>query len=150
MVRESNRRVLSCSTLMGEKIINPAGEKLGTLEDIVVDLESGRIAYGVLSFGGILGIGDKLFAIPWHSLMVDLDNRQIVLDVPKEKLERAPGFDKNNWPDMASEEFSTQVHSYYGVEPYRSESYSGHDVGEQERRSRSDYVEPPRSDVDRL
>ena len=114
MVREGNPRVLSVSTLTGDPVYNSAGEKLGSLEDIVIDVNSGRIAYAVLSFGGILGIGDKLFAIPWNALQIDADNRRLLFDVPKEKLELAPGFDKNNWPDMGSEAWNQQMEAFYG------------------------------------
>lgn len=118
MVREGNPRVLSVSTLTGDPVYNSAGEKLGSLEDIVIDVNSGRIAYAVLSFGGILGIGDKLFAIPWNALQIDADNRRLLFDVPKEKLELAPGFDKNNWPDMADERWGADIYGFYGQTPY--------------------------------
>jgi sporulation protein YlmC with PRC-barrel domain len=112
------RRVLSASSLSGDKVVNTAGEDLGKLDDIMVDLPTGRIAYAVLSFGGFLGIGNKLFAIPWSRLSVDEVNRRMILDVDKDLLERAPGFDKDNWPDMSDPSFGSQIYSYYGAEPY--------------------------------
>jgi sporulation protein YlmC with PRC-barrel domain len=118
MVRENNPRVLSVSALTGDPVYNTAGEKLGSLEDIVIDASSGRIAYAVLSFGGILGIGDKLFAIPWGAMQLDVDNKRILFDVPKERLELAPGFDKNNWPDMADERWGAEIYGFYGQTPY--------------------------------
>jgi len=75
----------------------------------------------VLSFGGIMGMGDKLFAIPWQAFKLDEANKQFVLDVPREKLEQAPGFDKDDWPDMAQPEFRKMVHEYYGMEPMTGE-----------------------------
>ena len=110
--------VLSASTLIGDDIRNTRGEKLGKLEEIMLDLDAGRVAYAVLSFGGFLGVGDKLFAIPWEALEVDTENKEIVLDVPKEKLEEAPGFDKDNWPQTTDRQWLAEVHAYYGYDPY--------------------------------
>jgi len=76
----------------------------------------------VLSFGGVLGIGDKLFAVPWVALKLDTKNKRFTMDVDKERLEMAPGFDKDRWPDMADETWSKEVHSFYGTKPYTTES----------------------------
>jgi sporulation protein YlmC with PRC-barrel domain len=110
--------LLSASTLNGTKVENPNGDNLGKLEELMVDLSNGRIAYAVLSFGGILGIGDKLFAIPWDALYVDTRNKVIVLDVDKQSLENAPGFDKDNWPDTSDHAWLVNVYNYYGSSPY--------------------------------
>lgn len=112
------RRVLSTSTLVGDDVRNPAGEDLGKIEDIMVDTSSGRVAYAVLSFGGFLGMGDKLFAIPWEALRLDQEHEHFVLNVEKETLEEAPGFDKDNWPEFADRTWGAQIHSYYGYDPY--------------------------------
>ncbi len=111
-------RVLSASTLKNEKVVNAAGEDLGRIEDYMIDLNNGRIAYCVLSFGGFLGMGDKLFAVPWSALTLDTENKCFILNVDKETLKKAPGFDKDNWPDMTSPEFGTGVYSFYKVTPY--------------------------------
>ena len=113
--------IMSASTLDGDKVVNSAGEDLGKIEDIMLDVTSGRIAYGVLSFGGFLGMGDKLFAIPWSALTLDAANKCFVLDVPKERLENAPGFDKDHWPAMADRSWASGVHAYYEVSPYWDE-----------------------------
>ncbi|HLK48544.1 MAG TPA: PRC-barrel domain-containing protein [Bryobacteraceae bacterium] len=112
------RRVMSASTLNGDRVKNSQGEDLGKIEDIMIDVPSGRVAYGVLSFGGFLGMGDKFFAIPWSSLMLDEDEKCFRLDVDKEQLKAAPGFDKDNWPDMADPTWRTQIYGYYGAKPY--------------------------------
>ena len=109
--------IKSVSALGGTKVINKAGKSLGKIEDFVVDLGTGRIAYAVLSFGGFLSSGDKLFAIPIKALKLDLDKEAFILDVYKEQLENAPGFDKSHWPDMADPEWGIKVHSYFGVTP---------------------------------
>src|SRR5579871_3640899 len=95
------RRVLGASTLKGDKVRNTAGEDLGKVDEIMIDIPSGKVAYAVLSFGGMLGMGDKLFAVPWSAFKVDEDEKCFILDVNKKTLEGAPGFDKNRWPDMA-------------------------------------------------
>jgi sporulation protein YlmC with PRC-barrel domain len=110
--------VLSASTLIGDEIRNNNGETLGKLEEIMIDLDEGRVAYAVLSFGGFLGVGDKLFAIPWQALTVDTDNEEVVFDVQKDALEQAPGFDKDDWPETIDRDWLGEVFTYYGYEPY--------------------------------
>src|SRR5664279_5018970 len=112
------RRVLSASTLAGDSVQNSAGEDLGKVDELMIDIPSGRVAYAVLSIGGFLGMGNKLFAVPWSALRVDEDKKIFVLDVDKKKLENAPGFDKDNWPDMADTAWGNEIFSYYGAVPY--------------------------------
>lgn len=80
-------------------------EDLGELREIMVDIESGEIAYAVLSFGGLFGVGDKLFAVPWQALHLDAINRRITFAFSRRKLQKIPGFDKNRWPDRANPQF---------------------------------------------
>jgi hypothetical protein len=79
----------------------------------MLDLHSGRVAYVVLSYGGVMGMGNKLFAVPWNAFRIDEDNKQFVLDIDKQRLESAPGFDKDNWPNSADEAWWTNVDRYY-------------------------------------
>ena len=111
-------KVLAADTLTGDKVVNHQKEDLGKIEHLMIDLANGRIAYAVLSFGGFLGMGDKLFAIPWSALTVDTVEKQFILNVDKEVLKRAPGFDKDHWPDMADRAWGTNVFTYYGAKPY--------------------------------
>jgi len=111
-------QVLSASTLKNEKVVNAAGEDLGNIHDYMIDLDSCRIAYCVLSFGGFLGMGDKLFAVPWQSMTLDTQRHRFVLEVSKEKLKNSPGFDKDHWPGAGDREFQTRVYRYYGVPNY--------------------------------
>src|SRR5271170_3781370 len=85
------RRVLAASTLTGDSVKNTSGETLGTVDEIMIDIPSGKVAYAVLSFGGFLGMGSKLFALPWSTLKVDEDQKHFILDIDKKKLENAPG-----------------------------------------------------------
>ena len=86
----------------------------------MIDLDDGLIAYAVLSFGGFLGMGDKLFAIPWEALILDTENHAFILDVDKEVLKNAPGFDKDHWPGTAEYEagWLMDIYEYYGYSPY--------------------------------
>ena len=110
--------VMAADTLQGDKVVNTAGENLGEIEDIMLDVPSGRIAYAVLSFGGVMGMGDKLFAIPWSALTLDADRKCFVLDIDKDRLKNAPGFDKDHWPSMADTSWAEQVHTFYNRAPY--------------------------------
>lgn len=109
----NNVRFISASTLSGDDVKNPQGESLGDLKDIMIDVSTGRIAYAVLAFGSVMGMGGKLFAVPWDALTVDGENKQLLLNVAKDRLKDAPGFDKDHWPDFADTKFSDQVRDYY-------------------------------------
>jgi sporulation protein YlmC with PRC-barrel domain len=117
------RRVLSASTLAGDSVKNTAGEDLGKIDEIMIDIPSGRVAYAVISFGGVLRMGNKLFAVPWEALTVDEDEKCFVMDVDRQTLESAPGFDKDNWPDMADTSWGTEIYRHYGAAPYWEEEY---------------------------
>jgi hypothetical protein len=113
-------RILSATTVIGDKVVNTEGEQLGTIRDLVIDLDDAQIAYAVLSFGGFLGLGDKLFAIPLEALTFGAEEHTAVLDVDREVLRNAPGFDKDNWPDNAQYEagWLLDIYEYYGYSPY--------------------------------
>jgi len=111
-------RVMAADTLQGDDVRNDADDKLGELSHIMIDVPTGRVAYGVLSVGGFLGMGDKLFAIPWSALRLDPDEHCFRLNVSKEQLKSAPGFDKDAWPSMADQAWAEQIHSYYRAIPY--------------------------------
>lgn len=110
--------VLSASTMIGDSVRNDAGKELGTLEELMIDLNQGRIAYAVLSFGGFMGLGDKLFAIPFDALRLDPNNEEFVLNVDKDTLKNAPGFDKNDWPETVDHDWMMGIYEHYGYEPY--------------------------------
>jgi sporulation protein YlmC with PRC-barrel domain len=107
---------LSASTLIGDKVKNSEDEDLGKIEDLMIDLDSGRITYALLSFGGFLGMGDKFFAVPWMSLEIDLEEKCVRFDMDPERLEKAPGFDKDNWPKSTDFRVETSVYEFYGVD----------------------------------
>jgi sporulation protein YlmC with PRC-barrel domain len=108
-------RVLSASTLNGDDVYNLKGEKLGSIKELMLDIENGKVCYAVLSFGGFLSLGEKLFAVPWSALKVDTENKRFVMDADEERLKNAPGFDADNWPNMADATWEKDVHAYYGT-----------------------------------
>jgi sporulation protein YlmC with PRC-barrel domain len=110
-------RLMGADTLIGNDVYNHKEENLGDIKEIMLDLHSGRVAYAVLSFGGFLGMGEKLFAVPWSALTLDTMNKRFVLSVDKERLANAPGFDKDNWPNMQDPIWSKEIHAYYGTTP---------------------------------
>ena len=116
--------LMGANTLIGNDVYNHNDEDLGEIKEIMLGMRSGKVAYAVLSFGGILGMGEKLFAVPWAALILDTENKRFVLNVEKETLKNAPGFDKDNWPDMADASWTKEIHSYYGIKPDPDATYN--------------------------
>ena len=106
------------SSIIGTDVINPKGENLGEVKEVVIDSVNGRVAYAVVAFGGFLGLGKKLFAIPFSAFDYNAINNQYVLDVSRERLEAAPGFDSDHWPTMSDETWNRDVYKYYDRPPY--------------------------------
>lgn len=111
---QNSRPVLSASMLMGDKVRSISGENLGKIEELIVDLQEGRVAYAVVSLGGFLG--DKLFAIPWKALKFVQDKKEMILNLHKERLQQAPSFNKFDWPDFSDATVTNGIDSYYGLE----------------------------------
>lgn len=115
--RTSGIRRCLASRLIGCSLTNDKGESVGTLEDLVLDSSHRRIAYAVVAFGGFLGIGSKRFAMPWQRLAFgDLaagHGVSVSLDVTREELAAAPGFDKGHWPDFADLRWAALVEAHY-------------------------------------
>lgn len=109
-------RLMGADTLIGNDVVNMRDEDLGDIKEIMIEMATGKVSYAVLSFGSFMGVGEKLFAVPWAALTLDTQNKRFVLDVEKEHLKSAPGFDKNDWPDMADQSWARGIHSYYGTE----------------------------------
>ncbi len=107
--------LMGADTLLGNDVYNRDGQNLGDIKEFMIDMASGKIAYAVLSFGGLLGLGDKLFAVPWAALSLDTVNKRFTLGVPKAALSDAPGFDKDKWPTMSDRTWASGVHKFYGT-----------------------------------
>lgn len=117
-LRGPGPQIMAAGTLEGNDVCNSDGETLGSIQDIMLDVPHGRIAYAVLSRGGILGIGDKLYAIPWGALTLDTDKKRFVLDVSVDRFKKDEGFDKDDWPAMADDTWARQTYASYGQVPY--------------------------------
>jgi sporulation protein YlmC with PRC-barrel domain len=105
--------IMGANTLIGNDVVNHMEEDLGDIKEIMLDMSTGKVAYAVLSIGGFMGMGDKLFAVPWSALKLDTANERFVLNVDKARLETAPGFDKDDWPDMSDPTWQEQVGTFY-------------------------------------
>ena len=112
--------LMGADTLIGDSVVNAQEEDLGDIKEIMLDMQTGQVAYAVLGFGGFLGLGEKLFAVPWQALHLDTVNKRMVLNVDKERLKNAPGFDKDAWPDMSDLNWASGIHSFYGTDSQRS------------------------------
>ena len=110
--------LMGADTLIGDLVFNHKDEELGEIKEIMLDMRNGKVGYAVMSFGGFLGMGDKLFAVPWNALKLDTQHHRFVLHVEKDQLKDAPGFDKDRWPDMADHAWTANIHSYYGTTSY--------------------------------
>lgn len=106
-------KLLSATSINKDSVVNTSGEDLGEIKDLMVDAEDGRVVYAVLTFGGTLGLGEKYFAVPFERLTTDRENKRMILNVDKERLEDAPGFDKDDWPDFADPTIRQTVNDYY-------------------------------------
>ncbi len=104
---------VKASSIIGTDVVNTKGENLGDIKEVVIDPSTGKVAYAVVSFGGFLSMGEKLFAIPFSSFKYDHAENEYVLDTSKERLEAAPGFDADHWPKMSDEKWNRDVHKYY-------------------------------------
>jgi sporulation protein YlmC with PRC-barrel domain len=110
-----NQILMSASTLNGDDVNNAQGENLGHVKDIMLDTENNRVAYYVLSFGGLFGVGDKLFAIPPEAMELNTTDKCFILNIAKDRLKEAEGFDKDRWPNMADPTFRSKLYQYYGI-----------------------------------
>ncbi len=118
MTTMTGNPVLSAGTLAGDSVKNKQGETLGSIKDIMIDTGAGKVAYAVLDFGGFLGIGNKLFAVPWSALRVCAEDKCCYMDADKELLEQAEGFDQDNWPNFADQRWGAGIHEHYRAQPY--------------------------------
>jgi hypothetical protein len=112
-------RLMTSSTLEGDEVVNLQGEKLGKIDEIMLDVPRGRVAYAVMASGGFLGMGGRLFALPWTALTLDPERKCCVMDADKSRFDDAPGFDKDHWPSNADfDGLGSQIHSYWGSRAY--------------------------------
>ncbi len=101
------------SKIIGTDVYDMQGKEIGEVKDIVIDPKSGNINYAVVSFGGVMGVGGKYFAVPWKSIQATEDAKNYALNVDRDALKAAPGFDKEHWPDMADQSWAADVERYW-------------------------------------
>jgi len=104
-------KYLTALSIIGDKVHNEAGEHMGEIKDIMIDVVTGKIDYFIIEFGGFLGIGIKYFAIPFSLLRVDAENKLFIFNQEKKALRQAPGFDMDHWPNTNIH--LEDVHSYW-------------------------------------
>ena len=112
----------SVNSLIGSHVYSQDNGNIGEIKEIMLDINAGKVCYAILYCGGYLCTGEKLFAVPWQALMLDLKNKRYVLNIDAIKLDYAPSFDKDDWPNMADETWANTVHSYYGTHLKRTNS----------------------------
>ena len=108
-------RLMGADTLIGDHVHNLQNEHLGEIKEIMLDMRSGKIAYAVMASGGVFTLGERLFAVPWEALTLDTVNKRFTLNIDKDRIENAPGFDTEHWPNMANQAWVTEIHNYYGT-----------------------------------
>jgi sporulation protein YlmC with PRC-barrel domain len=108
-------KTFRASKLTGMNVRNMQGDELGTINDFVIDVQTGKVQYAAMSVGGLLGVGDKLFAVPFAQLKFDhgQDEMFFVLDMSKEKIAAAPGFNQSDWPDFADPRWTAKIEQHY-------------------------------------
>ena len=110
--------VVPASRIIGETVVNRQGENVGKIHELVIDARKNRVAYTVLSFGGFMGMGNKLFAMPWEAFEFSATGNKLILNVEKDKLKAAPGFEKGDkWPDFSDRVWGESIYNYYNYVP---------------------------------
>jgi len=110
--------VVPASKIIGETVVNRQSENLGKIDELVIDAKKNRVLYAVLSFGGLMGMGNKLFAMPWEAFEFSTTENKLILNVDKEKLKAAPGFEKGDkWPDFKDKLWGESIYNYYNYTP---------------------------------
>lgn len=108
-------RRLTASSIIGDAVENPQGENLGKIDNLMINIRRGEVEYAVIEFGSFLGLGGKLFAIPFKELRINPDKEVFVLNRDKEHLKNLPGFDKTHWPDT-NDHYYDHVNTYYNTQ----------------------------------
>ena len=110
--------LLGTASFYGDGVYDVAGKFLGEIEELVIDIHSGRVAYALMTVAGFLGLGRTLFALPWSAVTVDRAYQRCVINVGLERLIAAPRLDGDFLPRMADPGWATEVHTYFGCKPY--------------------------------
>jgi sporulation protein YlmC with PRC-barrel domain len=114
-------RIARATTLLGLKVRNPQREELGEIEDVLIDVREGHVAYLLLGTGGVLGIGETIRAAPWQAMRVEPVERAVVLNIGPETLHNGPPLEEDVWRESASRRWLAGLYAYYGARPYWGE-----------------------------
>ena len=117
-IKVSSNPLIAGARVAGTEVYNAAGDHLGEIYDVMLDKQTGKVAYAIMSFGGFLGLGEKYHPIPWSVLDFDSDRGGYVIPLTKDKLEAAPMYDSEGEPDWDDKAYGKRVHDYYGTMPY--------------------------------
>jgi hypothetical protein len=113
---EFSNSSVKVSRMIGMPVVNREGY-LGYLKEVIIDPHTGKVQHALVSFGGFLGIGGKLFAVLFHSLTYDAEQNAYELDIPRAQLRETPSIDAENWPSISEEKRDRDAHQYYGRSP---------------------------------
>jgi sporulation protein YlmC with PRC-barrel domain len=111
-------QVLTCTAIVGSPVRNRRGEDLARVHELMIDVDAGQAVYAVLTFDDFWEEEDKLIAVPWTALTWNAEDRSMILDVSRERLANAPGFDRDHWPDMGDTSWGNTIHRYHGRRAY--------------------------------
>lgn len=114
----SSNPLISSERVEGTRVFNAEGDKLGSVDCLMLDKQQGKVAYAVMSFGGFLGIGEMRHPLPWQTLTYDEDKEGYVVDLSKDQLERAPTLEAGNYDRLKDRTFGASIYSHYGQTPY--------------------------------
>ncbi len=106
---------LTATSIMGDQVESPEGENLGKIDNLMINVRTGKVEYVVVEYGSFLGIGGKLFAIPFQELRVAPEKHAFVVNRDKDYLRMSPGFDRNHWPDTNDHGYYGDVDTYWGA-----------------------------------
>lgn len=110
--------LIGAAKVDGTAVYNTQGDRLGDIHDVMIDKQTGRVAYAIMSFGGFLGIGEKYHPLPWNTLKYDTSLGGYIVGLTKDQLEGGPAYDEADEPEWGNRDYEKRVHDYYGVPPY--------------------------------
>ena len=116
--RDTAGRLIAAEQVAGTSVYNTQGEKLGSVDDLMIDKISGRVAYAVLSFGGFLGMGNRHHPLPWSTLHYDRGIGGFVVNLDRDVLEGAPAYAEGEAPQWEDRQWGQRLHDYYKAQPY--------------------------------
>jgi sporulation protein YlmC with PRC-barrel domain len=111
------RNLIAASKVNGTNVYNQQGDSLGTIYDVMINKQSGRVEYAIMSFGGFLGMGEHYHPLPWNLLQYDERQGGYIVDLDQDRLQGAPAFATSATPDWSGGAYSRQVDDYYGISP---------------------------------